>query len=429
MQRKLKQLRHRVRKSSQVRLKQFHRLRRRPVMIPVLFFVCLSVASAAVLLALNHGTPKFKPLNSYIVIISHDRRIQTVPTNEPTIGDLLKKLHIQLGSGDRVEPSVATAIKQDNLRVNIYRAVPIEVTDGSQVTYAVSAAATSRALVEQAGIKLYPEDVAQTLPPPASIIDGGIRKRITVQRSTPVVLNIYGTPALVRTQAKTVGELIGHTGVKLANGDRVQPSADTTLTPNMQVYLLHKGVEVVTEFQTVAMPTETVRDNSLSFGTIAVRQQGSPGQEAITYQIIKKDGKEVSRVQLQRVTIVQPVTQIIAQGQAVSIPADKQAVMAQAGVSPDDYKYVDYIASHEGAWCPTKIQGTHNCPGYMNPSDVPAYGGYGIFQATPGNKMASAGGDWATSAVTQIRWATGYAVGRYGSWGAAYQHKISTGWW
>jgi hypothetical protein len=40
---------------------------------------------------------------------------------------------------------------------------------------------------------------------------------------------------------------------------------------------------------------------------------------------------------------------------------------------------------------------------------------YGIWQANPGTKMASAGRDWATNPWTQLRWAVGYAVGRYGS--------------
>jgi len=52
-----------------------------------------------------------------------------------------------------------------------------------------------------------------------------------------------------------------------------------------------------------------------------------------------------------------------------------------------------------------------------------------MFQATPGTKMASAGADWLTNPVTQIRWATSYAVGRYGSWAAAYNFKTSRGWW
>jgi LysM repeat protein len=41
-------------------------------------------------------------------------------------------------------------------------------------------------------------------------------------------------------------------------------------------------------------------------------------------------------------------------------------------------------------------------------------GAYGIPQALPGNKMASAGPDWMNSAYTQIKWMIGYVDGSYG---------------
>jgi hypothetical protein len=44
-----------------------------------------------------------------------------------------------------------------------------------------------------------------------------------------------------------------------------------------------------------------------------------------------------------------------------------------------------------------------------------ASGAYGIPQALPGYKMASAGPNWQTSAVTQIKWGIGYIKQRYGS--------------
>jgi hypothetical protein len=50
-----------------------------------------------------------------------------------------------------------------------------------------------------------------------------------------------------------------------------------------------------------------------------------------------------------------------------------------------------------------------------------ASGAYGIPQALPGSKMATAGADWATNPATQIRWGLGYIKGRYstpcGAWG------------
>jgi len=44
-----------------------------------------------------------------------------------------------------------------------------------------------------------------------------------------------------------------------------------------------------------------------------------------------------------------------------------------------------------------------------------ASGAYGIPQALPGSKMASAGADWQTNPATQIRWGLGYIKGTYGS--------------
>jgi SLT domain-containing protein len=42
-------------------------------------------------------------------------------------------------------------------------------------------------------------------------------------------------------------------------------------------------------------------------------------------------------------------------------------------------------------------------------------GAYGIPQALPGSKMASAGADWETNPATQIAWGMGYIAGRYGT--------------
>ncbi|GAA5198843.1 hypothetical protein GCM10025773_12700 [Microbacterium jejuense] len=56
-------------------------------------------------------------------------------------------------------------------------------------------------------------------------------------------------------------------------------------------------------------------------------------------------------------------------------------------------------------------------------------GAYGIPQALPGKKMASAGADWETSAATQITWGLGYVSGRYGTPCGAWGHSQSTGWY
>ena len=56
-------------------------------------------------------------------------------------------------------------------------------------------------------------------------------------------------------------------------------------------------------------------------------------------------------------------------------------------------------------------------------------GATGIPQALPGNKMASAGGDWQTNATTQISWGLGYIASVYGTPCAAWGHSQATDWY
>ncbi len=56
-------------------------------------------------------------------------------------------------------------------------------------------------------------------------------------------------------------------------------------------------------------------------------------------------------------------------------------------------------------------------------------GAYGIPQALPGSKMASAGADWRTNPATQIRWGLGYIDSRYGGPCNAWANFQNKGWY
>jgi hypothetical protein len=56
-------------------------------------------------------------------------------------------------------------------------------------------------------------------------------------------------------------------------------------------------------------------------------------------------------------------------------------------------------------------------------------GAYGIPQALPGDKMASAGPNWMTDPTTQIRWGLGYIKGRYGTPCDAWAFWQDNGWY
>lgn len=89
--------------------------------------------------------------------------------------------------------------------------------------------------------------------------------------------------------------------------------------------------------------------------------------------------------------------------------------MRAAGINDSDFGYVDYIISHESGWNYHAVNRSS--------------GAYGLPQSLPAGKLASAGADWCDNPVTQLRWAHNYAVGRYGSWEAAYHFWTVNHWW
>ena len=92
-----------------------------------------------------------------------------------------------------------------------------------------------------------------------------------------------------------------------------------------------------------------------------------------------------------------------------------EAMLASFGWSSGQFSCLDPLWAHESGW------------------SVAAYnagsGAYGIPQALPGSRMASAGPDWQTNAATQIRWGLTYIEDTYGSPCAAWDHEQATGWY
>lgn len=80
-----------------------------------------------------------------------------------------------------------------------------------------------------------------------------------------------------------------------------------------------------------------------------------------------------------------------------------------------DYNAFSNIVSRESGWNVTATNASS--------------GAYGLVQALPGSKMASAGADWKTNAQTQIKWGLQYMNSRYGSPSAAWAFWQAHGWY
>jgi len=85
-------------------------------------------------------------------------------------------------------------------------------------------------------------------------------------------------------------------------------------------------------------------------------------------------------------------------------------LLASFGFSTSQFSCLQSLWNRESGW-------SYDAE---NPS-----GAYGIPQALPGSKMASAGADWQTNPRTQIEWGLGYIKNVYGSPCAAWNFELA----
>lgn len=415
-----------VARQHKVTKRRVKHLKNHPFIVPVITFLGLFFIGIVGLVALGGQT--IGASDSHVVSVYVDGQERIVPTRAKSVEDLLKRLKIDVEPEDIIEPKKTTPILEDNFTVNVYKARPVTVIDNGKKKTIVTAHQQPRLVVEKAGIKLYPEDAVKTEGPVDLQDNSVISEQVFVDRAVPAYLNLYGTGVEIRTRAKTVGELLQQKNVKLGSGDTVRPALQTPLTPGTQIFVVREGKEVKTEEVAIEPPVETVEDPSLTFGVEKVREAGVPGKKLVTYELDLQNGKEVGRRVIQEVVASNPIKKVIVKGTKPLVTGGKAEWLVAAGVSPSEYGAADYIISRESGWCPTKWQGEYGgCPAYHGAPTSSI--GYGLCQATPGYKMATAGEDWAVNPVTQLKWCTNYARSKYGSWQAAYSFWSVNHWW
>jgi uncharacterized protein YabE (DUF348 family) len=295
------------------RIKKVKKASRHPYAVPFITVGVLLLLTIIGLVSVHIAAKPKSKSTPYIVIISHDGAKQIVPSIEPTVGALLKKLDITLRQGDVVEPSLTTRINEDKFRINIHRALPVEIVEGSQKVFTFSAATTPRAVADQAGITVNPEDLLTSSESNSFVQQGAIGQVINIKPSVPINLIIYGNPIVTRSHSNTIAQLLVEKHIVLQYGDTVQPSLNSPITAGENIFILHAGTVVTTADNPIPEPIQYINDNTLSTGTSAVRQQGSPGVMLITYELDKITG---AKTQLQSIQVQAPVTEIVARGTA-----------------------------------------------------------------------------------------------------------------
>lgn len=248
------------------------------------------------------------------LITVYDRGVETsFISDAKTLKDALDQADIHLDPRDTVEPSRDEELVAPEYKVNIYRARPVIVVDGSVRTKVMTPYQTAGRIAKDAAIPLYAED-ATTISQSADYVGDGAGLVLRIHRSIPFILDLYGRKTETRTRGATVAEMLQEKAIVLGSNGRVSLPLETPMTAGLEVRVWREGIQTITVDEAISYTTEQIYDADRPLGYRAVQTEGIPGVTTVTYQIEIKDGKEISRNEIARIVTKQPAKQTIVLG-------------------------------------------------------------------------------------------------------------------
>ena len=266
-----------------------------------LFFVNQALADAT--------KPAAKAGEKLVTI--YDRGAEkTIVTKARTIREALKLAKFSIDERqDVVEPSLDSEMVAEKYNINIFRARPITIVDGNKRLKVTTAEQTPALIAKAAGIEVFEEDKT-TLSNSDNMAVDGANMVMKIDRASMVNFVLYGKESVIRTHAKTVGELLKEKNINPKKDDTLSVDRSAKIIPGMKIELWRNGKQTITTEEGMKFEVEKVQDANRDSGYREVKQAGENGKKNVTYEIEMKNGVEVSRKEIASVVTKEPKKQI-----------------------------------------------------------------------------------------------------------------------
>ena len=266
-----------------------------------LFFVNQALADAT--------KPAAKAGEKLVTI--YDRGAEkTIVTKARTIREALKLAKFSSDERqDVVEPSLDSEMVAEKYNINIFRARPITIVDGNKRLKVTTAEQTPALIAKAAGIEVFEEDKT-TLSNSDNMAVDGANMVMKIDRASMVNFVLYGKESVIRTHAKTVGELLKEKNIDPKKDDTLSVDRSAKIIPGMKIELWRNGKQTITAEEDVKFEVEKVQDANRDSGYREIKQVGENGKKNVTYEVEMKNGTEVSRKEIASVVTKEPKKQI-----------------------------------------------------------------------------------------------------------------------
>ena len=379
----------------------------------------------AVLAGVVSGTVAWQSIDKSVHLVV-DGTASTVHTTQSRVGDVLAGAGYRVGPHDIVAPGPDASVKNGATVVLKRGRLLVLDVNGVHSEIWTTATTVAQAMAELGYSTANFTSVSRDRRLPLSATDLTIR--------TPLRVNVtYNKQTSeVSTTDVTVGQLLDDLGITLHKGDSVEPAASTEITDGLAVKVHQRTTGKISVNRVLRYGTTVQHTSSLPAGHTVVVSLGHNGLARDTYAVVRIDGKIVGKTLVGTKIVKAPKNKVVRVGTGggspavvsgpipsgvMATPAQAQAIakqlLAARGWS-DQFDCLAQLWGHESGWRVNASNGS---------------GAYGIPQALPGSKMAVAGGDWQTSAKTQITWGLGYIAAGYGTPCGAWNRWQQQGWY
>ncbi|MCC7543476.1 DUF348 domain-containing protein [bacterium] len=249
-----------------------------------------------------------------VVQLYVDGKRRAVVSSAATVKDILQENGVDLKAGDIVEPGAETVVDQPNYNINVYRALPAVVEDGGRMIQIVTGYRSARKIAAAAGVTLYPEDKAELSQVQDFKDSRSLGYKVTIDRALPVQLIVNGQVVNVRTNSKTVSDLLADKGIEYEPGDLQGIDPQAPIVRGMRIVLAKISQETLTTIEDVSPTTQVIYDANKDAGQVSVQREGVAGRKQVTYLIEKNNGVETKRTVLDSIVITAAIDRVEVRG-------------------------------------------------------------------------------------------------------------------
>lgn len=243
----------------------------------------------------------------------NDEQIE-IKTSEHTVGQLLASRDIEVAEHDLVTPSVNTTI-EEGLSIRWEQAKQVEIQTGKETEKIWTTDRNVGDILAAANINLTEHDKVT----PDLNENLGEDLHINVQKAFQLTLIDGGNEKQMWSTSTTVADFLKRENIQLDENDKLNREADGFVKPGsiVEVIRVEKVTDVVEEPTNFAVVTKS--DAKLLKGREKVVQKGKKGSVERKFEIVKENGKEVSRTLLSERVIQEPQKKIVAVGSKVVV--------------------------------------------------------------------------------------------------------------